>query len=63
MNMIRIDRERYLKHNVTNLETLNEPSLADFLVLGNYSYNSDFGNFSSLSSDVPLTQNSKMTFQ
>jgi hypothetical protein len=61
--MIRIDRERYLKHTITDLETLNEPSSTDFPVLGNYSYDSDFRNFSSLSSDVPLTQNSEMTFQ
>jgi hypothetical protein len=45
-NMIRIDRERYLKHTVTDLETLNEPSSTDFPVLGNYSCDSDFGNFS-----------------
>jgi hypothetical protein len=62
-NMIRIDRERYLKHIVIDLETLNEPSLTDFPVLGNYSRDSDFGNFFPLSSDVPLTQNSEMTFQ
>jgi hypothetical protein len=61
--MIRIDREIYLKHIVTDLETLNEPSSTDFPVLGNYSYDSDFRNFSPLSSDVPLTQNSEMTFQ
>jgi ribonuclease HI len=61
--MIRIDRERYLKHIVTDLETLNEPSSEDFPVLGNYSCDSDFRNFSPLSSDVPLTQNSEMTFQ
>jgi hypothetical protein len=62
-NMIRIDRERYLKHTVTDLETLNEPSSTDFPVLGNYSCDSDFRNFSPLSSDVPLTQNSEMIFQ
>jgi hypothetical protein len=28
-NMINIDRERYLKHTVTDLETLNEPSSED----------------------------------
>jgi hypothetical protein len=61
--MIRIDRERYLKHTVTDLETLNEPSSTDFPVLGNYSCDSYFGNFSPLSSDVPLTQNSEMIFQ
>jgi hypothetical protein len=62
-NMIRIDRERYLKHTVTDLETLNEPSSTDFPVLGNYSCDSYFGNFSPLSSDVPLTQNSEMIFR
>jgi len=45
--MIRIDREIYLKHTVTDLETLNEPSSIDFLVLGNYSCDYDFGNLSS----------------
>jgi ribonuclease HI len=62
-NMIRIDRERYLKHTVTDLEAFNEPSSTDFPVLGNYSCDSDFDNFSPLSSDVPLTQNSEMNFQ
>jgi hypothetical protein len=58
--MIRIDRERYLKHTITDLETLNEPSSIYYLVLGNYSCDFDFGNFSPLPSDVPLTQNSEM---
>jgi hypothetical protein len=61
--MIKIDTERYLKHIVTNLETLNEPSSADFPVLGNYSYDTDFENFSPLSFDAPLTQNSEIIFQ
>jgi hypothetical protein len=63
MNMIKIDRERYLKHTITDLETLNEPTSIDFPVLGNYSRDSDFRNFSPLSSNVPLTQNSKIIFQ
>lgn len=62
-NVIRIDRERYLKHTVTDLEAFNEPSSIDFPMLGNYSCDSDFIKFSPLSSDVPLTQNSEMTFQ
>jgi hypothetical protein len=61
--VIRIDRERYLKHTVTDLETLNEPPLNDYLMLGNYSYDSFFGNLSPLPSDVPLTQNSEMVFR
>jgi hypothetical protein len=32
-------------------------------MLGNYSCDSDFSNFASLSSDVPLTQNYEMDFQ
>jgi hypothetical protein len=61
--MIKIVRERYLKHTVTDLETFKEPSSTYFLVLDNYSCDSNFGNFSPLSYDVPLTQNSKMIFQ
>ena len=63
MNMIRIDRKIYLKHTVTDLDAINEPSSTEFPMLGNYSYDSDFGNFSPLSFDVPLTQNSKVIFQ
>jgi hypothetical protein len=62
-NMIRIDRERYLKHTVTDLETPNEPASTDFPILGNYSCDSHFGNFSPLLSDVSLTQSSEMIFQ
>jgi hypothetical protein len=62
-NMIIIEREIYLKHTVTDLETLNEPSSTNFPVLGNYSCDSYFGNFSPLSSNFPLTQNSEMIFQ
>jgi hypothetical protein len=35
--MIRIDREKYLKHIATDLETKNEPLSTEFPVLGNYS--------------------------
>jgi hypothetical protein len=63
MNMIKINRERYLKHMVTDLKTLNKPSSIDFPVVGNYSCDSYFGNFSPLSFDVPLTQKSEMIFQ
>jgi hypothetical protein len=62
-NMIRIDRERYLKHTITDLETPNEPASTDFPVLGNYSCDSHFGDFSPLLSTVPLTQNSEIIFQ
>jgi hypothetical protein len=33
MNMIKIDREIYLKHTVTDLETINKPSSIDFPML------------------------------
>ena len=61
--MIRIDRERYLKHTFTNLETPNELASTDFPILGNYSCDSNFGNFSPLMSNVSLTQSSEMIFQ
>jgi hypothetical protein len=61
--MIKIDRERYLKHTITDLETLNEPMSTDFLVLGNYSCDSHFEDFAPLLSNVPLTQNSEIMFQ
>jgi hypothetical protein len=48
---------------VTDLETPNEPSSTDFPILGNYSCDSYFGNFSPLLSDVPFTQNSELFFQ
>jgi hypothetical protein len=61
--MIRIDREIHLKHTITNLETPNETSSTDFPMLGNYSRDSNFKNLCPLSSDVPLTQNSEISFQ
>jgi hypothetical protein len=61
--MIRIDRERYRKHTIIDLERLNKPFSTDFLVLGNYSCDSDFGNFSLHMFDIPSAQKSKMIFQ
>jgi hypothetical protein len=61
--IIRIDRERYIKHIVTDLEALHKPSSTYFPMLGNYSWDSNSSNFSPLSSNVPLTQNSEMNFQ
>jgi hypothetical protein len=61
--MISVDREKYLKHIVTDLEAFNKPSSTYFPVLGNYYCDSDFVNFSPLSSDVPLTKNYEMDFQ
>jgi len=61
--MINIDRERYLQHTVTDLETPNEPLSIEFPVLGNYSCDSDFGNFIPHLFVIPPTQKSEMTFQ
>jgi hypothetical protein len=55
-NMIRIKREKYLKHNVTDLEAPNE-----FLVLCNYLCDSYFGNFLSRSSEVLFSHKSKLS--
>jgi hypothetical protein len=61
--MIIINREWYVKHTIIDLETLNEPSLIEFPMIGNYSCDSYFGNFSALLSDVHLTKNSEIAFQ
>jgi hypothetical protein len=61
--MISIDMKIYLKHIVTNLEDFNEPLSTNFLMLVNYSCDSDFGNFTPCSFDITLTQKSKMNFQ
>jgi hypothetical protein len=58
-NMIMINQEKYLKHIITDLEAPNEPSATKFLVLGNYSCDSDFGNFSPCLSEVLFSQRSE----
>jgi hypothetical protein len=50
-----------LKHIVTDLEAPNEPSSNEFPVLGNYSCDLDFGNFSPCSSEVLFSQKSKLS--
>jgi hypothetical protein len=45
MNHLRIDRERYMKHVVTDLNDPNEPVMFNNSILGNYSYETFFGNF------------------
>jgi hypothetical protein len=61
--MIRIDRERYLKHMVIDLEAPNKSSSTNFSLLGNYSCESYFRNFAPLLSNVLPTQNSELIFQ
>jgi hypothetical protein len=54
--MIKINREKYLKHTVTDLEAPNEPSSLEFPILGNYSCDYDFDNLSPCVSNVFLSQ-------
>jgi hypothetical protein len=44
LNQVRVDRERYMKHVVTGLNDPNKPILFNHSILGNYSYDSLFGN-------------------
>jgi hypothetical protein len=43
-NQIRVDREFYMKHVVKDLNDSNEPIMFNQSILGNYSYDSFFGN-------------------
>jgi hypothetical protein len=58
--MIRIDRENYLKHTITDLESPNKLSSMEFPVLGNYSCDSDFGNFSPCIYELFFSQKSEL---
>ena len=44
-NHIKIARERYLKHTVTELLDPNEPVLFSYSIMGHYTYELNFGNF------------------
>jgi hypothetical protein len=61
--MIKINRERYVKHMIIDLETPNEPVSTNFPVLGNYSWDSHFGDFTPLLSTIPFTENYEIIFQ
>jgi hypothetical protein len=43
-NQIRVGREIYMKHVVTELNDPNEPIMFNHSILGNYSYETFFGN-------------------
>jgi hypothetical protein len=45
MNQSGIDGERYMKHVVTDLNDLNELVMFNHSILGNYSFETFFGNF------------------
>ena len=47
-NQIRIDRERYMKHMVIEINSPNEPVLFSDSILGNYGYDYDLGSFPAL---------------
>jgi len=62
-NKIRINRENYLKHIVIDLEEPNEPSSFEFPMLGNYSLDSYFENFTTLAFEIVVTYKSKLMLQ
>ena len=55
-NKIRIDRERYMKHTVTELDDSNEPVLFTDTIMGNYMVDSFFGNLEAETSSIPDSQ-------
>jgi hypothetical protein len=61
--LIKIEREIYLKCTITDLEMPNKPSSIDFLVLGNYSCDSDFINLAPYQSDISSKKKYEMVFQ
>ena len=42
-NKIKFDRERYMKHIVTNLNDTNEPVMFNHSILGNFCFETFFG--------------------
>jgi hypothetical protein len=60
-NMIKINREKYLKHTVTDLESPNEHSFIEFPILGKYSCDSNFGNFPPCLFEVLISQRSELS--
>ena len=51
-NKIRIDRERYMKCTITELDDSNEPVLFTDTIMGNYMADSFFGNFEAETSPI-----------
>jgi len=52
-NQIKIDREKYMTHTVTEFEQENQPTTFNNNILGNYSSESFFGNFTAQPSPFP----------
>ena len=42
-NKIKVDRERYMKHTVTDLNDTNEPVMFNHSILGNFCFETFFG--------------------
>ena len=51
-NKIRIDRERYMKHTITELDDSNESVLFTDTIMGNYMVDSFFGDLEAETSSV-----------
>lgn len=52
-NQIRVDREKFMKYTVTNIEGRNEPVAFTNNIIGNYSAESFFGSFNAQRSPFP----------
>ena len=61
-NKIRIDRERYMKHTVTELDDSNEPVLFTDTIMGNYMVDSFFGNLEPETSSVQDSEQQSEVF-
>lgn len=61
-NQSRVDRERYMKHVVTELEAPNEPIMFINTILGNYCFDTFFRDFPAEESPVPENVVSKLMF-
>ena len=61
-NQIRVERERYMKHTITELEARNEPIMFINTILGNYYFDTFFGDFPAEESPVPENAVSKIMF-
>ena len=61
-NKIRIDREHYMKHTVTELDDSNKPVLFAYTIMGNYMVDLFFGNFEAETSSVQNPEQQSKVF-
>jgi len=60
-NQILVNREKHMKHNVTDLDRENEPMDFANIIVGNYSIDSYFGNFNAQASPFqPMDHSSEI---